>query len=162
MLCGFKYIDYLCEQLEENRIMKRKTLIIAIAAVLTCGFTMQTSIVRAANNVVAAEEKQAEIQFDTLRINLGTFSVKQGEQKCSFVFTNVGTAPLVINQAFASCGCTVPTYTKDPVKPGEKGQIDVTYNGKGKFPGPFTKVISVRSNAKTEIVRLTIQGNMTE
>lgn len=142
--------------------MKKQTLIVAVAAIIMCGFTMQTNIVRAATNVVADEGKQAEIQFDTLRINLGTFSVKEGEQKCSFTFTNVGTAPLVINQAFASCGCTVPTYTKDPVKPGEKGQIDVTYNGKGKFPGHFTKVISVRSNAKTEIVRLTIEGNMTE
>ena len=76
--------------------------------------------------------------------------------------TNTGDAPLVINQAFASCGCTVPTYTKDPVKPGEKGKIEVTYNGKGKVAGHFSKTITVRSNAKTEIVRLTIEGTMTK
>jgi hypothetical protein len=56
----------------------------------------------------------------------------------------------------------VPTYTKDPIKPGEKGKIDVTYNGKGKFPGHFSKTITVRSNAKTEIVRLNIEGTMTK
>lgn len=143
--------------------MKTKTLIIAVAALLACGTIMQTNIAKAAINTVAAETgKQAEIKFDTLRVNLGTFSEKDAERKCSFTFTNVGNAPLVINQAFASCGCTVPTYTKEPVKPGEKGRIDVTYNGKGKHPGRFSKTIAVRSNAKTEIVRLAIEGMMTE
>lgn len=143
--------------------MKKKTLIVAAVALLTLAMGFQMRTAQAANVVnTAAAEKQAEIQFDTLRIDMGTFSEKQGVQKCSFVFTNVGTAPLVINQAFASCGCTVPTYTKDPVKPGEKGTIDVTYNGKGKYPGRFSKSIVVRSNAKTEIVRLTIEGMMTE
>ena len=143
--------------------MKKKTLIVAAVAMLTLAMGFQMRTAQAANVVnTAAAEKQAEIQFDTLRIDMGTFSEKQGVQKCSFVFTNVGTAPLVINQAFASCGCTVPTYTKDPVKPGEKGTIDVTYHGKGKYPGRFSKSIVVRSNAKTEIVRLTIEGMMTE
>ena len=109
-----------------------------------------------------AAKKQAEIKFDTLRANLGTFTEKEAVQKCTFTFTNVGDAPLIINQAFASCGCTVPTYTKDPVKPGESGKIDVTYNGKGKFPGHFSKTITIRSNAKTEIVRLTVEGVMTK
>jgi hypothetical protein len=69
----------------------------------------------------------------------------------------------VIHQAIASCGCTVPTYTKTPIKPGESGTIDVTYNGKGKFPGRFKKNISVRTNAKnSELVKLTIEGNMEE
>ena len=143
--------------------MKKKTLIVAAVAMLALAMGLQMHTAQAANAVItAAAEKQAEIQFDTLRVSLGTFSEKDGEQKCAFVFTNVGTAPLVINQAFASCGCTVPTYTKDPVKPGEKGQIDVSYNGKGKHPGHFSKTIVVRSNAKTEIVRLTIEGMMTE
>jgi hypothetical protein len=82
--------------------------------------------------------------------------------KCTFTFTNTGDKPLVINQAVASCGCTVPTYTKTPVQPGESGTINVTYNGTGKFPGHFRKTITIRSNAKTEMVRLTIEGNMLE
>ena len=141
--------------------MKTKTLIIAVAALLACGTIMQTNIAKAAINTVAAETgKQAGIKFDTLRVNLGTFSEKDAERKCSFTFTNVGNAPLVINQAFASCGCTVPTYTKEPVKPGEKGRIDVTYNGKGKFVGFFKKPITIRSNATNAITRVYIQGTM--
>lgn len=107
-------------------------------------------------------ENYAEIKFDTLRCNLGVFPESDPVRKCSFTFTNAGTAPLIINQAFASCGCTVPNFTKEPIKPGEKGSIDVTYNGKGLVPGRFSKTITVRSNAKKRIVRLIIEGEMTE
>ena len=85
----------------------------------------------------AAAQKQAEIKFDTKTHNFGKFASSNAVQKCSFTFTNVGDAPLVINQAVASCGCTVPQYTKTPINPGEKGSIDVTYNGAGKDPGHF-------------------------
>ena len=79
----------------------------------------------------------------------------------TFTFTNIGDAPLVIHQAVASCGCTVPEYTKEPIMPGKKGTIKVTYNGTGKYPGHFKKSITLRTNAKTEMVRLYIEGDMT-
>ena len=107
-------------------------------------------------------ENYAEIKFDTLRCNLGIFPESDPVRKYSFTFTNVGTAPLIVNQAFASCGCTVPTFTKEPIKPGDKGSIDVTYNGKGLLPGRFSKTITVRTNAKNRIVRLIVEGEMTE
>lgn len=105
---------------------------------------------------------QAQIKFDSTTHNFGTFSESTPTQKCEFTFTNKGDQPLVINQAVASCGCTVPSYTKTPIKPGEKGVISVTYNGQGKFPGHFKKTITIRSNAQTEMVRLYIEGDMTE
>ena len=111
---------------------------------------------------VSAQTKQASIKFDKLVCNFGKFSEKTPVQKCVFTFTNVGTAPLVINQAVASCGCTVPSYTKTPIKPGEKGEIKVTYNGKGAFPGHFKKTITVRTNGETELTRLYIEGVMEE
>ncbi len=107
-------------------------------------------------------ENYAEIKFDTLRVDLGKFPASNPVRKCSYAFTNVGTAPLIIHQAFASCGCTVPSFTKDPIKPGQRGKIDVTYDGTGKFPGKFIKTITIRTNAKNEIVRLIIEGTMTE
>lgn len=105
---------------------------------------------------------QAEIKFDKTTHDFGKFSETSPVQKCTFTFTNVGDKPLVINQAVATCGCTVPTYTKKPIAPGEKGTLNVTYNGKGKFPGHFKKTITVRSNAKTEMTRLYIEGTMEE
>lgn len=121
-----------------------------IALMLTCGLT------------VALAQKPAEIKFDKLTHDFGTFSEKNPVVTCVFTYTNVGEEPLIINQAIASCGCTVPEYTKTPVKPGEKGEIKVTYNGTGKFPGHFKKSITVRTNGAVEMTRLYIEGDMTE
>ena len=109
-----------------------------------------------------AEKSQAEIRFEKLTHDFGTFPDSSPKVTCVFNFTNVGTLPLVINQAIASCGCTVPEYPKTPIKPGEKGQIKVTYNGAGKFPGHFKKSITVRTNGTVEMTRLYVEGTMEE
>ena len=127
--------------------MKKILMIIAMTVVTLTG---------------AYAQKQAEIKFDKLVHDFGTFPEAEPIQKCTFTFTNVGGQSLVINQAVASCGCTVPEYTKTPIKPGEKGTLTVTYNGKGKFPGHFKKTITVRTNGAVEMTRLYIEGNMKE
>ena len=133
-----------------------------LAASSLCAQTQKpkvtTTEVKASINTRA--ENYAEIKFDTLRHNFGKFSKEDPIVKCTFGFTNTGTAPLIINQAFATCGCTVPTWPNKPIKPGERGEIEVTYNGKGKFPGHFQKTVTVRTNGMTEVVRLTIEGLM--
>jgi len=105
---------------------------------------------------------QAEIKFDKLAHDFGNFPESSPVVSCTFTFTNTGDKPLVINQAVASCGCTVPEYTKNPIQPGKKGEIKVTYNGTGKFPGHFKKSITVRTNGKVEMTRLYIEGTMDE
>lgn len=107
-------------------------------------------------------QKPAQIKFDTLTVNFGKFSEKSPIQSCTFSFTNVGEQPLVVNQAVASCGCTVPQYPKEPIAPGKKGEIKVVYNGTGKTPGHFRKSITVRTNGVVEMTRLYIEGDMTE
>ena len=111
---------------------------------------------------VATFAQDQTITFDKYTHNFGSFPENNATQKCTFTFTNTGSTPLVINQAVASCGCTEPKFTKTPVKPGEKGTIEVKYVGTGKFPGHFKKTITVRSNGKPELVRLYIEGDMTE
>lgn len=103
---------------------------------------------------------EAEIKFDKMSHNFGTFPESKPKVTCVFKFTNTGDNLLVIHQAIASCGCTVPQYPKEPIKPGESGEIIVTYNGEGKFPGHFRKSITIRSNAKQEIIRLYVEGDM--
>ena len=110
----------------------------------------------------ANAQKEADIKFDKTTMDLGKFPESNPVQKCTFTFTNTGNAPLIINQAIASYGCTVPEYTKEPVAPGKTGTINVTYNGKGKFPGYFKKTIIIRTNGKTEMTRLYISGEMEE
>ena len=111
---------------------------------------------------VCSANAQAEIKFDKLTHNFGKFPESSPKVTCVFTFTNVGDQPLVINQAVASCGCTVPEYTKAPIKPGESGQIKVTYNGAGKFHGHCKKSITVRTNGKVEMTRLYVEGDMEE
>lgn len=115
-----------------------------------------------ASLVAYAQQEQPEIKFDKTVHNFGTFSEKTPVQTAVFAFTNIGKAPLIINQAIASCGCTIPSYTKEPIMPGGKGTVKVTYNGKGKFPGHFKKSITIRTNGKVEMVRLYIEGDMKE
>ena len=112
--------------------------------------------------VAATASAQAEIKFDKRTHNFGTFNEADPSQKAVFTFTNVGDQPLVINQAVASCGCTVPNYTKQPIAPGQKGQISITYDGKGRFPGHFKKTVTVRTNGKVELTRLYVEGVMEE
>ena len=121
-----------------------------IALMLVCGLT------------AALAQKPAEIKFDKLTHDFGSLSEKNPVVTYTFTYTNVGEKPLVINQAVASCGCTVAKYTKAPIKPGEKGEIKVTYNGAGKFPGHFKKSITIRTNGVVEMTRLYIEGDMTE
>ena len=73
----------------------------------------------------AHAQGQADIKFDKTTHNFGTFSESSPVVSCTFTFTNVGDAPLVIHQAVASCGCTVPEYTQEPVMPGKKGTIKI-------------------------------------
>lgn len=103
---------------------------------------------------------EADIKFEKTSHNFGTFPESSPKVTCTFKFTNTGDKLLVIHQAMASCGCTVPQFPKEPIKPGESGEITVTYNGAGKFPGHFKKSITIRTNAKQEIIRLYVEGDM--
>lgn len=103
----------------------------------------------------------AEITFDKTSHNFGAFSEKSPKVTCKFKFKNTGDGPLVIHQAIASCGCTVPQYPKELIRPGEGGEVTVTYDGTGKFPGHFRKTITLRTNGANEITRLVIEGDMT-
>lgn len=123
---------------------------------------MMAVLLFACVSFASAQDNQAQIKFDKVSHDFGTFSESNPVQECVFTFTNVGQAPLIINQAVASCGCTVPSYTKEPIAPGKTGAIKVTYNGKGKFPGHFKKSITVRCNGAVEMTRLYIEGDMEE
>ncbi len=75
----------------------------------------------------------------------------------NFVFKNTGKEPIVIQQVRASCGCTTPSWSKEPILPGKEGSISAAYATQGR-PHPFSKTITVVSNAGTKI--LTIKGDV--
>lgn len=100
----------------------------------------------------APNPNAAAFKFEAEEYNFGT--VKQGESvNYEFKFVNSGKENLVIDNAHGSCGCTVPTYPKDPVKPGETGIIKVTFNSTGKM-GPQDKTVTLNSNAGQKVLHL--------
>ncbi len=107
-------------------------------------------------------KKKPEILFERTTIDMGSFSMDNPIQKCTFTFTNTGNAKLIINTVHASCGCTVAEFPKDPISPGASGKITVTYDGTGKMPGKFKKNIQIFTNCDPDMVRIFIQGDMTD
>ncbi len=104
----------------------------------------------------ATNLKADDMAFADATHDFGT--VMEGpDATCEFTFKNNGTEPITIEKAQPSCGCTVPQFSKEPVAPGATGIINVAYHTKGK-PTPFTKTITVVSNAGTKV--LTIKGTV--
>lgn len=120
-----------------------------------------TVVMALLSTVMVLAQGTAKITFEKTTHNFGSFPEISPKVTCTFKFTNTGNAPLIIHQAISSCGCTVPTYPKEPIKPGGSGEIKVVYDGTGKFPEHFRKTITIRTNAENEIVRLVVEGDMT-
>ena len=131
---------------------------IALALLLILGFSFLS---RAQDNAAKGDAavkdnpNAPEITFGFELFDYGT--IKNGaDGGCEFKFKNTGKEPLVIANARGSCGCTVPTWPKEPIMKGESGVIKVHYDTKR--PGAFTKTVTIESNAKTNSKVLTIKG----
>lgn len=104
-------------------------------------------------------EAQPKLNFKATEHDFGTIKEDGGVATCVFSFTNNGDAPLLLNNVQASCGCTVPQWSKDPVLPGKEGQIKISYDPRNR-PGSFKKSISVYSNSNPSVVVLYIMGTV--
>jgi hypothetical protein len=125
--------------------------------VLVCGFISLSAF---SQQQAPTANPNVEITFDAIVRDFGTVQLN-GLVEHEFTFTNTGKEDLIIQACNSSCGCTVPSCPRAPIKPGEKGTIKVQYtttNVVGRFDRPFTVI----SNAKTPSVRLTIRGEIVE
>ena len=136
---------------------------IIFIALLTVGsFTASTAQTSAkAKKTTTKTETRVEgagIVVENETIDYGTIA-KNSDGKREFVFTNNGNKPLIITNAQGSCGCTVPTWPKEPIAPGAKGSIGVKYATDR--VGPFTKTVTLTTNAAGQPTKvLTIKGNV--
>ncbi|MBK1441507.1 DUF1573 domain-containing protein [Parapedobacter sp. ISTM3] len=86
--------------------------------------------------------------------------IKEGEKvEHEFKFTNTGTSPLIISNVQASCGCTTPEYSKNPIAPGDEGMVKVVFNSAGQL-GKQHKVVTVMSNASSPNTLLHLRGEV--
>jgi hypothetical protein len=89
-------------------------------------------------------QKGAKIELKSDTVDYGTVSKEDDNGLRVFEFKNTGDAPLIIKEVKSTCGCTVPSWPKEPIAPGKSGKIEVKYNMN---PGPIRKTITVQSNA---------------
>lgn len=103
-----------------------------------------------------SEDPTMDFEFDTY--DFGDLSAGD-DASVEFTFTNNGAKPLIITNVKASCGCTTPYWSKEPVAPGEQGSIKAKYNTVGKSGG-FNKPITITSNAEPSTKRIFIKGSV--
>ncbi|WP_159799995.1 DUF1573 domain-containing protein [Flavobacterium sp. MK4S-17] len=142
---------------------------VAVLAIASLVFTVSCKE-NAALRIDEETAKKAEIahaesgklpvmKFENLEYDFGT--VNEGDKvEHVYTFTNEGSADLIINEVKPSCGCTVPDYTKTPVKPGDSGEIKVTFNTNGKS-GNQNKTVTVTSNTEKGTETLKFTANVT-
>ena len=130
-----------------------KKIFLAIA--LISGFMVVQAQTKAPNEQQSVNGPKME--FETSVMDYGLIE-HNADGKREFVLTNTGNAPLIISNAKGSCGCTVPTWPKAPIAPGESATIGVKYatNRIGKF----TKTITLTTNAPEKTKILTIKGEV--
>jgi hypothetical protein len=102
-------------------------------------------------------KNDASIKFDKEKYDFGKISYKK-EATCTFEFSNPGKTILIINDVKTSCGCTVPEWSKEPIRPGGKGQIKIKYDAA--FPGLFHKTVEVFYNGPDSPIILEIKGEV--
>ncbi|MCB9364875.1 MAG: DUF1573 domain-containing protein [Flavobacteriales bacterium] len=99
-----------------------------------------------------------KISFANASHNFGEI-MQDSKNTYVFKFTNTGKEPLVIENAKGSCGCTVPTYPKEPIAPGATGEIEVVYSP-GKQQGEQNKTVSITANTEPNITTLNISATV--
>lgn len=133
----------------------KKAIFLSIIAIFFSCFSVQAQ--KDEGNPKSKKAKQAEITFEKLEHNYG--NIYQGDNgECEFVFKNTGKAPLTIQNCRASCGCTVPSWPKEPIPPGKKSVIKVKYDTNR--IGTISKTITVTSDAINNSVQLKITGHI--
>ncbi|MBS1765051.1 MAG: DUF1573 domain-containing protein [Bacteroidetes bacterium] len=132
--------------------MRKQLYSLVILSLVTLGLKAQDN----AKTSSVANPNAAEISFENEMHDYGTIPYG-GNGTYEFKFTNTGKEPLIISNARGSCGCTVPSWPKEPILKGHTGVISVHYDTKR--PGPFSKTVTVSSNSSTTPDKvLTIKG----
>jgi hypothetical protein len=104
-------------------------------------------------------ETEDEITIDKTVHDFGTIKENGGNVSATFKITNNTKAPVLLAHVSASCGCTVPTWTKDPIEPGKTGEVTATFNPIGR-PGPFEKTITIITNGNPVRITAKIKGTV--
>lgn len=137
-----------------------KKMILTLTAAMFTFFAVNAQVTTTTSPTTQDDPNAPEIVFDKTVHDYGTVQ-KGGDGNCEFTFTNTGKEPLILSNVTTSCGCTVPSWPKEPILPGKTGVIKVNYT-KTNVVGTISKTITVQSNAKTPTVQLSIKGTVVD
>ena len=125
--------------------------------ILTCLIVLIGTIGYAQNDDAAPTADGPIMSFETMTVDYGT--IEEGADPLRKVkFTNTGTQPLIIKNARGSCGCTVPTWPKEPIMPGESSDIEVRYDTRR--VGKISKTIRITTNEGGDAHVLKVVGKI--
>lgn len=130
--------------------MKKKVIYSLIAIAILLGFNTVSVQSQESDNGAQIEITESEFDF-------GEILEADGPVSHTFEVKNIGTAPLVITRVNASCGCTKPEFSREPIAPGKSTKIKITYNPAGR-PGQFVKTIAIYSNGTEGALTVRIRG----
>jgi len=142
--------------------MKKLFLMLSFAGASMFAIAQTATPAAGEQNATPAPDPNApEFKWESTTIDYGTVTkADESNSKREFKFTNTGKSPLIISSCRGSCGCTVPTCPTEPILPGAKGSIQVHYDINR--VGPFTKTVTVTSNAKNANETLKITGTVND
>lgn len=130
-----------------KHVSKHKTIMLLICFIISISMHAQ-------------ESKSTDLgvfSFDLEEIDYGTINQHDNGNR-TFTFTNRGRAPIIIADVKTTCGCTVPTFTKKPIIPGETGEISISYATNRL--GVFSKSVTIISNASEQNKKIKIKGKV--
>ncbi len=143
------------------KFIKYSILAIAMSIFASCGGEkkIDTDLI---NNPISADnvnpEKLPILTFEENEFDFG--DIVQGQEvRHKFKFKNTGKTDLIITDATGSCGCTVPSYPKKPIRPGESGEIEVVFNSAGRS-GAQEKSVSIYANTQPNVTVIKIKTNI--
>lgn len=141
----------------------RKLVVIASLIVCCTIFSLFASVssqdISESGTLTTENTYAPHLALDSTYIDLGRIprgSIAEGTMR----FRNTGHSDLQITRIFSECGCTVPSYSTDPIPPGGEGEIKVRFKSKSRPTGMFYKTLRIRSNADNTRVNLTVKGRI--
>lgn len=138
----------------------KKLFTLSVVMLFTAfAFAQEKTVLAAPDTAKQVDPNAPVMTFENETIDYGDLVKGTDDGVRVFKFKNTGKTPLLISNVKSSCGCTVPSYPKEQIMPGQSGEISVKYN---MSPGRFSKSITVFSNANPEQVVLRIKGNITD
>lgn len=141
----------------KNKLVKFTLIIPALAGLFLLASVPHFST--KANGKDLRYETEDEVKIDKTIHDFGTISSSEDDATATFTITNNSKVPLKIINASASCGCTTPEWTKEPIEPGKTGKVTATYKSKNTH-GPFTKTVTITTDGNPSSIAVKIKGTV--